>query len=248
MTTLRDAIAALVDPGFEHVLRDQPSIRARRAELDTEHRAHIAYLRRRLTHARDDLDTARIHCAMRTAGTAHRARRTALTAPAAVTPSLLEQLLDAVHSTAGAGNGSRGVHRSPLNAVAVELLATIDRTIGPGPLPQLANDTLEHRLWVWDPDDHESAAELVNGWVAAADAILDPPRSLEGTGACPVCGQRWVWTEEGDERIRRAAIRMVITGRHADDYAECLNRSCRARWPRTHWDLLAAALRTERRA
>jgi hypothetical protein len=244
LSRLHNAVAALTEPGTEPVLRDQPSIRARQAELDVEHRAHIAYLRRRLTHARDELDIDRIHCAMREAGHAHRTRRAALTADAATTASLLDQLIDAVHSAAGAGNGSRGVHRSPMNAAAAELLADIERTVGIGPRPQPASDTLEHRLRIWDPDDHFAAAELVGQWAAAARSILDPPRSLEGTGPCPVCGERWVWTWEGDERIRRAAIRMVLTGSKADDFAVCLNPSCATRWPRTHWDLLAAALRT----
>ncbi|MEJ3651487.1 hypothetical protein WEH80_00575 [Actinomycetes bacterium KLBMP 9759] len=142
-----------------------------------------------------------------------------------------------MHSSAGAGNGGRGVHRSPLNAAAVELLATIRSTVRAG------DRELDAALRTWQPEDEEVAVGQITSWAAAARTILHPPRRLEGTGACPRCGNRYVWTQEGDERIRRAAISMVITGRTADDYAECLSPSCDGRWPRTHWDLLAAALR-----
>ena len=248
MTRYAAALSALVDPAPKLLMREPAATRAQLADLAAQHLGHVRYLRGRLrlAGARNDAVAAeRAVCAMTAAGERYRARRAALTASETSPPSLIEQLVDAVHSTSGAGNGSRGVHRSPLNAAAVELIAVVRRAVGAG-----RDDDLAAALRAWQPEDDLAAAAQLETWAAAISALFDPPRNLEGTSPCPACGERWVRVREDDEWHRQAAIRIVIhpTGNPADDYAECLAAKCRARWERARWNLLAAAMTTAEKA
>lgn len=252
MTRLHDAIAALVEPGEESLLRDQPSVRARRAELDKEHRDHIAYLRQRHAAARVAAVTTksrslaarnaagmrRAITAMTEAGQAHRTRRAALIATDGGTPSLLEQLEDAVHGTGGTNGASgAGANRSPIGLAAAELLHDIRRTIGH------RGEHLAAALATWADvvDDDGGYTSIATTWVQDARAILHPSRWTEARAACPSCGNRHVWIVENGERTRRAAIAINLT----EGYAHCLVEACGATWDRNHFDLLAALLRQD---
>lgn len=234
-TRLTHAITALTST-TPHVLhRDGQDARH---DVDEAHLDHIRYLRKRLTRARDDEDEDRIRCAMRTAGQAHRARRAALRAEIASTPSLIEQLHDAVHGTGGTnGAHGKGAYRAAIGLAATQLLHDIRRTIG-----QRDGDLTDH-LRAWQPEDLNQAADIAQHWPAEAQAILDPPNTRTAPGACPRCGETWIWTTEGDERIRRGAIQIRTHQDQSKDHAVCLNPRCDGHWPRTHWDLLSAALR-----
>lgn len=246
MTRYTAALAALIDPTPEPLDRDLAATRARLAELLDEHHRHTAYLRRRLTLAADDdVAAERAVCAMQEAARRFRARRAALRVDHPDPPSLLEQLLDAVHGTGGAYSGaSNGVHRSPATLAAVDLVATIRRHLGD------RDGDLDTTLRHWQPADELEAAAHLDTWAAAIRALLDPPRSLEGVAPCPACGNRWVRVRDGDEWHRRAAIRIAIhpSGSPNEDYAECLHPACDGYWPRTRWNLLAAAMTTADKA
>lgn len=244
--TLHRAVAALADPTTERIDRlattpdHRQAIRNTNAEAARNHHDQISRYRRLLaTHeARGDGPGARHILAL----IAH--RETAYTAAAearrtieVAVPSLLAQLTAAV-SSSSAGNRARGVHRSPLNTAAVELLADIRHGCGARHC-----DDLAETLRAWQPDDVPRALTDLHAWTKTALDIVDPPRCLEARGACPRCGEIHVWVREGDERIRKAAIQIKVTRDKTKDYAECVNPRCDGHWPRTHWGLLAAALR-----
>lgn len=231
-TRLEHAITALTTT-TPHVLHREDE--QARHDTDQAHLEHIRYLRKRLTRARDDEDRDRIRCAMTEAGTRHRDRRAALRAELTATPSLLEQLIEAVHSTSGTGNGSRGVHRSPLNTAAVELLHDIRRSIGTDD----TDPTTPLLTWAYTVTiDTDQAAAHAERWLDTARDILDPNRRIEAKAACPLCHTRHVWITEGHERIRRAAIQINLTTRTA----RCIAPGCTGHWDRDHIDLLARVL------
>jgi len=253
LPTYSEALAALIEPAPEPIVRDTAPTRARLAELADEHLHHVRYLHERylLAEVAGNVDGAeRALCALTEAGTRYRANKAAITAEHPDPPSLLQQLLDAVHGSGGSnGAGGAGAHRSPAALAAVDLIAHIRRTVDVHPGPYRAGDEqLHHDLRCWRPEDEAAASMQLLTWAIEIRALIDPPRSLEGTRPCPACGTRFVRVQEGDEWIRRAAIRIVYHNQdgtlHPNDFAECLAPACGERWERSRWNLLAAAMQT----
>lgn len=236
-TRLLRSLAELLNP--TRVLLDRPT---RPDEADQlAHAEQMARLQARHAAYRARRDAAGMRRTLQTliaCEEAHRARDEARTAREAVVPSLLDQLRAAVESTAGGGSAARGPHRSPIGLAAAELLGHIARTVG-------RRTTLTEDVHAWALTHPDEAADQVQRWVTEALDIVEPPRTLEACGACPRCGERHVWRCDGDEWVRRAAIRITEHRDPARTYAECLNPACDGRWPRTHFDLLAAALRVD---
>lgn len=233
---LDTALDQLLNPETQPLDRDHAAARALLREANRDHLNRIRELARRLrAHPHDPA----IRRDLRAAGQRHRARRAALAANLATTiaeiPSLLERLDDAITSTGGTGNASRGVHRSPLNSSAVEVLADIRRTTGH------REGQLAATLRAWQPTDIEAAADRAEHWVAEARAIVTPARWTEAKRPCPACGTRHVWITEDGQRIRKAAIQVNLT----EGFAACCAPACSATWPRERFELLAAALAQE---
>lgn len=234
------AIDELTQPGIHQLDRDHAAARDQLRNVNRIHVEHIRMLRARHTYAteRGNIDGAeRALCAMRTAGAIHRRHLRRLHAGlrpiTAYLPSLLAQVDEAVHSTNGSGNGSRGAHRSPLNTTAVELLAAIRRTTRAADGQPTYN-----ALTAWQPDDPEAAVEDARRWVMEARAIVSPARWSEAIRPCPACRNRHVIVTEDGQKIRKAAIQINLT----DRYAACIHPSCEAWWPPERFTLLAAAL------
>jgi hypothetical protein len=233
---LDTAIAQLTQPGEHHLQRDSTALRHQIRDHDTAHLRHIRVLATRYRDAlhRGNEDGAdRALCGMRIAGEQHRRRRAALTTTTAPTPSLLHQLHDAISSTSGTGNGARGVHRSPLNTSAIEVLADIYRATG-----TTTPDDAAAALKTWPASAGDGDTARVERWVVEARAIVSPARWTEAKRPCPACGNRHAWIREDGQRIRKAAIQVNLT----EGYAACIAPSCTAWWPRDRFDLLAAAL------
>lgn len=228
------AVAALV--GNSPHLLDRGRDTAR-ADADAAHVAHIRYLRRRLELARDDVDRARILCDAREAGRRHRVRRAARAAVLGRTPSIVEQLLDAVHSRSGGGTGTGGVHRSPFNAAAVALLHRIRRTVATDD----RDPTAALRAFAAELEHSAEDATAAEEWLAEARMILEPEARIEANGPCPVCGERYVHVTEGGERIRRSAVQINLTTREGRCYAP----SCTGYWDSGRIELLASILRQD---
>lgn len=167
------------------------------------------------------------------------ARRLAqLTTTTGEIPSLLAQLEAAVEGTGGTnGAPGAGAHRSPIGLEAAELLGQISRTVAHRTGP-LANSI---RTWAAtdraDPDQAEH-------WVATARDIVNPTRSFEVRGACPLCGRRRVWTTDPTTgtRVRRAALQVSYATRSA----RCIAPGCTGHWADGYLDHLAAVVQQDR--
>jgi hypothetical protein len=159
-------------------------------------------------------------------------------------PSLLDQLLDAVHPSQGGGGAGAGPHRAPADLSAAELVAQIRRAVGARPEQDLA---MRLRSWAslanhWrgtDPVRLTWAADSAEYWVSAAQGVLDPPRPLDLVAACPECESRIVYVnDDSGELVRRPALQVDrITGT-----ARCLARGCSATWGPERLAFLAAVL------
>lgn len=244
---LQVAVDQLIQPEQVRLDRDPGEVQAAIDALTMEHLHGVRELRHRHGQVTDAAARTRLINGMTIAGALYRRTRARLIAELAediaVLPSLLEQLRDAVTSAGGYGNAARGPYRSPLNSTAVEIIAAIEREVGRGDLAD--------QLKTWRQRCTESgqllaavteqAADLAERWVIEARAILQPARWIEAARPCPACGTRHVWVHEDGQNVCKAAIQINVT----DGYAACCAPSCGAHWPRTHFDLLAAALQQE---
>lgn len=247
---LEVAVQQLLTPGVEHLDRSRPEADPAAAEvLEHAARVHgdqITRLRTRHAEARargDKAGARRAIARMLEAEHAYRAADQQRRRVAAVIPSLLARLQAAVESTQGHGSHGGGTHRSPIGLDAAELLGNIERTVGPGvvlhtrvrgwALTQIRDDDLDRVV---------DAAGLAGGWVDEARAIVEPDRTFEVAGACPVCRQRYVWVATDDGPIRKAALQITYSSRSA----RCINPSCSGRWPYEYLDHLARVVVQDR--
>ncbi|GAA2657968.1 MULTISPECIES: hypothetical protein [Actinosynnema] len=157
---------------------------------------------------------------------------------------LLKQVQEAVMPQ-GRRSGPAGAlgSRPPASLGALSLLgeigAEVDRTCcGHGHdargLPERV------RAWVahaepWQHHDPEYvlwAAELSQGWVRAARALLDPaPRYPLRGRACPTCGTATVqaWSEDAEDWVRRPALSVD------PEQAQVVCADCGRCWPLDAW-------------
>lgn len=251
------AIDQLIQPGVAHLDRSQPEntpeVAAIADELERDYRQRRDRLEAQYLAARDrlrarhkDYLARRDRAGMRRAmdAIAHldqerRAAESARNAPSATLPSLLDQLHDAVESSQGTGSGSAGVSRSPIGLNAAELLGHIQRAVAWRGTGQLA-DRL--RAWAYDPARTDDDAQAAEQWVDDARAVVQPDRGFELGGACPLCGTRYVWVQDGDERTRKAALQVSYASRSA----RCIAPGCTGRWPKEYLEHLARVVVQDR--
>lgn len=163
------------------------------AETMTELRTrHAAYLKRR--------DAAGMRRTLALIVAREQAHRDALAARAVQRielPCLLEQLVDAVMSTQGAGGvASGGVHRWHYGVDAAELLADIDRTVRPTPARQAPYRPLgrlgdvDARRRAVDLQTTRDLPRLIRSWAGLAGfwRTNRPQRLLDNA----VAAERWL--------------------------------------------------------
>lgn len=276
---LAAAVGELLQPTRVDVARERGTtdIAADQADDEAEHRERMAKLRRR--HA--DYARRRDHAGMRRTlavivqwETTHREALAAQAARATELPSLLDQLVDAVQSTQGAGGvASAGVHRWHYGVDAAQLLADIDRTVRPTPARQapyrpLVELPADHRArprtrdlprlirsWAglagyWRtqrPQQLLANAAAAERWITHARDVLSPRRLLTAVGECPSCGQATAHVASGDEWVRRPALEIDV----ATGWARCIVPGCGSTWAPEQLAFLASVLEqqaAERRA
>jgi hypothetical protein len=234
---LEVAIQQLVTPAVQQLDRSRretdPAVADTEAAAARTHHEQMTALRARYVHAlrrRDDLATRRTLATLVACESNYKRQRAARAAASATIPSLLDQLHAAVESSQGVGI-SAGVHRSPIGLNAAELLGHIQRTVGHRPDgPQPLTERLQH--WARETARRADAAELLEQatlaerWVVDARAIVQPDRGFEIRGACPLCGTRYVWVQDGDERVQKAALQVSYATRSA----RCIARGCTGHW------------------
>lgn len=254
---LEVAVQQLLTPVVEQLDRSRAAADPAVAEVNEQaarsHHERMTQLRIQHAEARARGDETGMHHAairMLDADSDYQSKRLRRTCGRAIVPSLLTRLQAAVESTQGAGNRAAGVHRSPIGLDAAELLGHIERTVA-----RVEGDLLGSRIRQWAADvqhapgdDLHDAAVRATRWVDDARTILDPDRTAEVQGECPICHERYVWVDDGaGSRIRKAAVQISYASRSA----RCLNHRCDGRWSFDYLPHLAAVVEqdvTERKA
>jgi hypothetical protein len=240
---LEVAVQQLLTPSVESLDRYHPDHDPDTAEVlaaaARSHRERMTQLRAAHAKARGRRDKAGARRALArviAAETEYRDAVAARTRLDAVVPSLLARLQAAVESTQGHGTRGGGAHRSPIGLSAAELIGHIERTVGDrGPRLEIGV-----RHWAYErrgagPDDLAAAAATATRWVEDARGIVEPDRSADIKGKCPVCRYRWVWAEVDGQRVRKAALQLSYATRSA----RCINPACSGRWTEHYLDHLA---------
>jgi hypothetical protein len=247
------AIAQLVQPGVATIERDQPDQSPAARELLADEAAEIADLQRR--HAAH-LKARRHGQATRTLARLIDARRRAAAADAgrsarrAHTPSLLEQLLDALPGSANTDHSApgTGAHRAALALNVLDLIHSMQRAVGNRDHTHLAQDL---RAWAarsgeWRTSNVtylEHAASWAETWVTTGRSLLDPPRRWSLPAACPQCGHAIAYVrDDSNEIVRRPALELDRT----TGEARCLTHGCGARWAPEQLLFLARLLEQQR--
>jgi hypothetical protein len=238
------AVDQLTKPGLEYLDRSPATDDAVQL-VDAEHAAHARDLQAAhalAMHQRDEMGILRARARI----TAHDLRARARAVTTATLPSLLEQLVDAVFSTRGAGNRAVSVHRAAIGFDAAELLGHIQRAVYARPDEDLTpklRSWAEHVVAEQNATTLPDAALLAEAWVTRARDVLTPKRSFELAAHCPACGNRWAYgVDDTGLRVKKSVLQVF----DAERVARCIHPSCGQRWPESHWPLLIAALNQDR--
>ena len=169
-------------------------------------------------------------------------------------PPLLDWLLSAVASDAsgGHGGGKQARERTPIDVGAFTLYEDIDGRArawmmeAGGKAGKLLRPTQILRSWyvLWNasnPSDgmRDAYASILESWTERIKDILDPPKKIEITAPCPVCGQEWVniglrlpnGQDDPDDLERVRVLNAVERENIYESYAMC--RACKRVWKGT---------------
>lgn len=168
-------------------------------------------------------------------------------------PPLLDWLQESIGSnTGGSGGGKQARERTPIDVGAFTLYEDIDGRIrswmselgGKVGKSLTATQILSTWYTLWqgtNPSDGliEAYANIMEGWADAIRDILDPPKRIEITSACPFCGQEWInvglkradGTDDPDDTERVRVLVAVERENMQDSYATC--RACDRVWKGT---------------
>lgn len=167
---------------------------------------------------------------------------------------LLDWLHNAITSDTGGsgGSGKAARERTPLDIGAFALYERIDGRVrswmldlggrvGKGLTP---TDILRSWYVLWNVQPHTdhlvaAYASILEGWEESVKDILDPPKRIEITAPCPVCGQEWVNIGLRDDPDDIERVRVLVAVERADiteSYAMC--KACSKVWlgvPQMRW-------------
>lgn len=164
-------------------------------------------------------------------------------------PPLLDWIRERVTeiNRRGSGSGGQGV---PLNNDALEILNHIERNyrlICEATMQGVGRELVEgvRRMWRTVCTDRKAGAirdaewDKIGGeiesWVQRIEGEQERPRKMELTVPCPRCGNRWVLSDEGDDK-RKAAV-VIEFGENRAPVAECRVAACEAIW--AGWNAVA---------
>ena len=165
-------------------------------------------------------------------------------------PPLLDWLLEAIgNNTGGSGGGKQARERTPIDVAAFTLYEDIEGRarswileVG-GTAGKDLTPTQILRAWyvLWNvtpkTDGLTNAyASILEGWVDRIRDTLDPPKKIEITAPCPICGQEWVnvglkladGSDDPDDIERVRVLNAVERENINESYAMC--RACKRVW------------------
>lgn len=140
------------------------------------------------------------------------------------TPSRYLQLRDSITGeqiNSGGGRGSKS--RPPCWLDALDKLNEIDTTleiwqptyIGVPPTVGRLRWLLRKRWRPMDVKQIEQMTEVIDGWAAQIDALLNPPRKWTLPSPCPACGATIVQRRDSaGETVRQPALQVGVDGCH----------------------------------
>ncbi len=167
-----------------------------------------------------------------------------------IDPPLLDWLLEAIVNSLGQGGGSQQARaRTPMDVGAFTLHEDIDGRVrswmddlGARPGKDLtATQILRTWYVLWSARNPSEGmmrayAGILDGWAQAIRDVIDPPKRIEITAPCPMCGQEWinVGLKLGDGRddpndVERVRVLIALERESMQEsYAMC--RSCERVW------------------
>ena len=122
-------------------------------------------------------------------------------------PPLLDWLRELIVSSMGGagGSGKSARERTPIDVGAFSLYENIEGRVrawvvdlGGRPGKDLTPAQVLRSWYVlWNAGNPSeslirSYLSILEGWVQAIEDVLDPPKRIEITAPCPVCGQEWI--------------------------------------------------------
>lgn len=121
-------------------------------------------------------------------------------------PPLLDWLREAIaNNVGGSGGGKQARERTPLDVGAFTLYEDIDGRVrswmlelGARPGNDLSPAQVLRSWYVlWNQYTPSEPivlayANTLDGWVQRIEDVIDPPKRIEITAACPMCGQEWM--------------------------------------------------------
>jgi len=147
---------------------------------------------------------------------------------------LLVQLQEAVSSSLRSGSGSGGAAwtRNVLDSDALHQAATITATIGDWcrmvGAPVTRDPVTDLRAWhariLAARDPETFYLEQLRKWAALIRTIVNPPKTLEITADCPICGEG-TYTNDMGELVRHP---LTMTYRAVDERVHGERVTCRA--------------------
>lgn len=166
-----------------------------------------------------------------------------------VAPSLIEQLRQALAhggETGKAGGSSVG---EPLRLAAADLMRKLEResaelhynamVADADPVSRLRATAAIASRWA-EVDRVAWVVAALRRWTERIRDLIDPPRQLHLTAACPACGAGMVWREDSE----RGEV-VQVPALHIDGTNGCVCLACRHTWPPANLELLSQVLEQE---
>lgn len=169
-------------------------------------------------------------------------------------PPLLDWLRDSIGSSMGgnSGGGKSARERTPIDMGAFTLYEDLDGRIrswmtelGGTPGKNLTPAQVLRSWYVlWSatiPTERtiSSHANTLEGWVQQVKDVLDPPKRIEITSPCPVCGQEWINVglklpngEDDPNDVERVHV-LVAVERESIHQSFAMCRACDKVWTGT---------------
>lgn len=212
---LQLAVDALTQPGSITLDRDQPAPDTAAGRLRAELDRTRDQLRGDLERARRAKNPAAARRAIDRLAR-HSEHRAAVEATSAATPSLLDQLLDAIPGSGNSDHGTGSVAAHRRSALAFDALDVVTRIrdVVLGRRTNTGPTTAQVLAWrdtvLTDPDTAPDrlawAALTAQAWVDDGWAVLNPQPRWTLPGACPECGNTTAYVDDAGDRVRRPAI------------------------------------------
>jgi hypothetical protein len=156
-------------------------------------------------------------------------------------PALLLQLRRAITASIGPGNGTKALHERSvhnarrLRAVRHHRTRVRQWAIRASVTPNGHDAVTVLRHWyaaVYASRDLEpqTYAHTLAGWIDAITDLLDPPHRYPLNAPCPICGNTWATTDQGDPDHEERSHALQVLERDPAHLSSVTCKNCGATW------------------